>query len=244
VENADTVTNEGPTPYVVPRGWAGFGFKLPPRAKSKDIFNKWSASFHGVDSPAVLTSILDCGQLMKAGDKLLDGSVLRSAKSMGRQDPVFYTSPTVKYAGLKLYARPQPHPDEDGLQASVVLQCRQKPGSFAMQGETMGFGAHSSQAHFGGRVGPWPGHLERECPHVDLKQIEWMSDTNVAAIPYRLLVRVFRTSRDEKNYVSPVDEYAIGMRISQPTFVLPQPVSQGLATLATHVQAGDETGDE
>jgi hypothetical protein len=43
-------------------------------------------------------------------------------------------------------------------------------------------------------------------------------------------VRVFRTSRDEKNYTSPVDMDGAGMRISQPDFLLPSPMSQGLAT--------------
>ena len=105
----DTIENKGPTPYVVPRGWYRFGLALPPRGKSKklDIFNRWSVSFHGTKNPLVLSSVLDCGQLMKPGDKLLDGKVLRSAKCAGRQDKVFYTSPTVKYAGMKFYAEPQ-----------------------------------------------------------------------------------------------------------------------------------------
>ena len=102
----DTIVNEGPTPYVVPRGWYRFGLALPPRGKSKnlDIFNRWSVSFHGTKNPLVLSSVLNCGQLMKPGDKMLDGKVLHSTKCAGRQDKVFYTSPTVKYAGLKFYA--------------------------------------------------------------------------------------------------------------------------------------------
>lgn len=212
---ADTVANEGLTAYVVPRGWVGFGLKLPPRAAKLDIFNRWCASFHGVDNTLILRSILDCGQLMKAGDRLLNGTILRSGKCAGRQDAVFYTSPTIGYAGLKFYARPQPFtdpqdPEDDGLAVSMVLQCRQKPDSFDMQGETMGFEAHSSLAHFGGRVGPWPGHLSTICPHVNLETIEWMSQTNVAAIPYRLLVRVFRKSRDDDFYVSPIDKDGFG----------------------------------
>ena len=102
----DTFTNDGPTPYVVPRGWYRFGltFGGDTKAKAQDIFNKWSASYHGVKSKAVLESILECGQLMKPGDKLLDGTKLRSTKCAGRQDEGFYTSLTVKYAGLKFYA--------------------------------------------------------------------------------------------------------------------------------------------
>jgi hypothetical protein len=185
----DTISNEGPTPYVVPRGWFRFGLALPPKAKALNIFDKWSVSFHGTKSPLVLQSGLDCGQLMKAGDTLLDGTILRSAKCAGRQDKVFYTSPTIKYAGLKFYAEPQPFGSRD-QSASIALQCRQKPGSFKTQGETMGFGR-------------WPGHLERECPHVDLGTLEWMSAINVAAIPYGLLIRTF--GADDEGYRSPVD---------------------------------------
>ena len=94
----NTVSNEGPSPYVIPRGWVRFGLALPPRALSSnlDIFNKWSVSFHGVKSEAVLASILDHGGLRKPGDELLDGNVLRSKKCAGRQDEVqcAYSSPT------------------------------------------------------------------------------------------------------------------------------------------------------
>jgi hypothetical protein len=203
LENRDLVDGDGPTPYVIPRGWYGFGLAIPPRAKAQDIFRSWSVSFHGLDNSMVLKSILDCGALMKPGDKLLDGTQLIGTKCLGRQDRVFYTSPTVRYAGLKFYARPQcfevpggSSGSDDvaatGLAASMVLQCRQKPTSYQCQGETMGFEQN------------WPGHLQRWCPHVQLSEIEWMSDTNVAAIPYRLLVRVFDVDAD-KEYQSPID---------------------------------------
>ncbi len=188
----DTISNEGPTPYVVPRGWVRFGLAVPQRATVLNIFEEWSVSFHGTKSPQVLESILDCGQLMKAGDRLLDGTKLRSTKCAGRQDKVFYTSPTIKYAGLKFYAEPQPFGSR-GRSASIALQCRQKPGSFKTQGETMGFESE------------WPEHLEDECPHVDLETLEWTSATNVAAIPYGLLIRTFRTDDDE-SYRSPLDD--------------------------------------
>jgi hypothetical protein len=137
----DTIEEEGPTPYVVPRGWFRFGLALQPRARdeSLDIFRKWSVSFHGTKSPLVLKSILQCGGLMKSGDKLLQPHPtqrgcrkpgcrkLHSTKCAGRQDKVFYTSPTIKYAGLNFYAEPQ---QVNGtLHASMALQCRQEPGS-------------------------------------------------------------------------------------------------------------------
>ena len=92
---------------------------------------------------------------MKLGDVLLDSTRLRSTKCAGRQDEVIYTSPTMKYAGLKFYAEPQQF-GGDGLSASMVMQCRQRPGSFKTQGETMGF------------TRDMPGHLVGECPHVEV----------------------------------------------------------------------------
>jgi ATP-dependent DNA helicase PIF1 len=216
-QGPDTIANEGPTPYVIPRGWCRVGLKLPDRSidgrslasDGEDIFKKWSVSFHGTKDPLVLNSVLQSGHLAKPGDVLLEPHppiptdrapntctghgccILHSAKCAGRQDDAgFYTSPTVKYAGLKFYAEPQPF-GTAGLRASMVLQCRQQPGTFVTQGETMAFARDM------------PGHLEHECPHVDLNSIEWKSAENVAAIPYGLLIRTF--GADDAAYNSPVD---------------------------------------
>jgi hypothetical protein len=188
----DTFSNDGPTEYVVPRGWYRFGlaFGSESKAKSHDIFNQWDASYHGVKSKPVLDSILDGGLLMKAGDTLLDGTVLRSTKCAERQDKCFYTSPTIKYAGLKFYAEPQPFGDR--LAASMVLICRQKPDSYDRRGQTMGFDQ-------------WPGHLSSECPHIDPGSVEYFSEINTGAIPTGLLVRPFVWGADAEIYHSPRD---------------------------------------
>ena len=89
-----TISNEGPTPYVVPEpGWVRFGLHVDRRAQAMDVFNKWCACFHGVKSTLVLKSILDCGGLVKPGSTLLDGTVLASAKCAGRTDEVVYVTP-------------------------------------------------------------------------------------------------------------------------------------------------------
>ena len=179
----DTISNQGPTPYVVPRGWVRFGLAVhEARAEAEDIWNTWSVSFHGIKSVNVLRSVLQHGSLLKPGDKLLDGkNRLRSTKCAGRQDKHFYTSPTIGYAGLKFYAEPQVWLHEGTrMCASIVLQCRQNPTSIhKKQGETMEFEKK------------WPGHLAKVCPHVDLKHIEWLSEVTQGAIPYGLLVRVW-----------------------------------------------------
>ena len=63
------------------------------------------------------------------------------------------------------------------MQGQMVLQCRQKPGSFDIQKETMRF----SQK--------WPQHTI--CPHTPSAQIEWKSKIRTGAMPYGLLLRTF-----------------------------------------------------
>jgi hypothetical protein len=75
----------------------------------------------------------------------------------------------------------------------------------------------------------WPGYLQQWCPHVQLGQIEWMSDTNVAAIPYRLLVRVFEVDADDE-YRSPIDaqlDLVGGPRLRPEKPPLPSPPAGG-----------------
>ncbi len=101
--------------YVIPRGWMRFGLKLPPRAAAieEEFFSKWSVSFHGA-AANVCKNILATGMIMIPGDRLLDGTELRSERCAGRQDRVFYTSPTVSYAGLQFYATPTHFVDPAG----------------------------------------------------------------------------------------------------------------------------------
>eukprot|EP01047_Picozoa_sp_COSAG01_P050209 COSAG01_NODE_5050_length_4524_cov_189.554802_5_plen_322_part_00 len=206
----DTIKNDGPTEYVVPRGWFRFGLRLdanvfgtPDRPGNSipdvdAVFKTWCVSFHGVKSEEILRSITTLGTLLKPGDKLPDGTVLRSTKCAGRQADGFYTSPTIKYAGLKFYAEPQKF--GNGMMASIVLQLRQRPGSFITQGETMAFEKTSKSGK-----GPWPGHLAKHCPHVPLDTLEWKSQDTTGAIPYGILVRPFKVGQDLEMYLSPVD---------------------------------------
>lgn len=167
------------------------------RAQALDVFNKWCACFHGVKSALVLNSILDCGGLMKPGSILIDGTKLESTRCAGRQDEVVYTSPTIKYAGLKFYAEPSRFATAAGVEmrGSIAVQCRQNPATFEKQGETMAFEREM------------PGHLEKHCPHVDLAEIEWKTEADRAVIPYGLLVRVWQKGKDPEAtaYSSPVD---------------------------------------
>lgn len=134
---------------------------------------------------------------MKPGSALFDGTKLESTKCAGRQDAVVYTSPTIKYAGLKFYAEPSRFATAAGVEMrdSIAVQCRQNPATFKKQGETMKFEREM------------PGHLQNHCPNVDLAEIEWKTEADRAVIPYGLLVRVWQKGKDPEAtaYSSPVD---------------------------------------
>ena len=179
-----------PSCYVVPRGWYRFGLaRREPQIKADRVFETceftWGVAYHGVKSTAALQSILAGGQLLLPGNTLTDGTVLKSSKCAGRQDNVYYTSPEPGYAGLKFYAEPLPYDSskrtgDDVVAASVMVQLRQKPGTFAEQTETMRF-----QAAFGAI----PAHLIQ---HVPAEQLERYSNPRPpSCIPYGLLVRPY-----------------------------------------------------
>ena len=81
------------------------------------------------------------------------------------------------------------------MRGSIALQCRQEPGSFKKQGETMRFERDR------------PAHLAQHCPHVNLNEIEWKSVAERAVIPYGVLLRVWLKGQDPgaAAYSSPVD---------------------------------------
>jgi hypothetical protein len=185
----DLIPNDGPTDYVIPRGFVGFGLQIPAWAQVKDVFRKWCVSYHGLKIE-VAPIVIRQGELLFPGDKLPDGKVLESSNCAGRQDKCIYTSPTINYSGLAFYANPGT--SSDGRKFQVVLQCRQEPGTFDIQRETMGFRNRWGTTDL--------------CPHVKWTEIEWTTDRRKTVVPARLLVRTFPAdSPPAQHYRSPVD---------------------------------------
>lgn len=169
--NPDTLMRgDPPCQYVIPKGWTRFGLTvLKARVDHDDVWKKYHVGFHGAN-PKAIKSIIPVG-FDVAGDVLLDGQVLGGANSAGRKDGVVYTSPSVEYAGLPLYARPQLYNSRVWYQ--MALQVRQKPGSYTVQGETMGI------------QGKWP-----VCEFTKESELERLSKSRKSVIPYGLLIRV------------------------------------------------------
>ena len=168
-------------PYEVPIGWCGFGLKVKPTAAAEKVFEKWAVSFHGCPSE-VISSILRQGELLIPGDKMIDGKKLPNRLTGGGSNRIgLYTSPSIKYSELDIYTKPR---QWSGSSVRTVIQCRQKPGTFGIEGETIGwttrFGAARFSRHFGN------------------DRIERFTKARGSIIPYRVLVALDVTTREHE----------------------------------------------
>ncbi len=159
--------------YVVPRGWSGFGLGVDP-FRGDDLWNTWIVVYHGTTTIAA-QSILTHRQFLLPGDYLLDGTKLaiRSGHIPGKVH--IYTSPSIRYASLNVYSPVNSFrsPKTGKLyNVQLVLQCKQKPGTFLTQRETVGWGA------------------EPICNIISNERIEHYTNRRSSVIPYRLLIRL------------------------------------------------------
>lgn len=158
--------------YVVPRGRAGFGLSVDPTlADYHKLWIDWIVTYHGTSKYAA-ESILANRQFLIPGDKLLNGTVLgiRPGHIPGKKH--IYTSPSISYSSLEVYSAGNDFISASGKNytAQLVLQCRQKPGTFKIQSETVGRGN------------------DPICDYISNEEIEYFTDIRVSLVPYRLLV--------------------------------------------------------
>jgi len=179
-------------PYEVPKGWCGFGLDVPKRAFSQDlaVFEKWAVSFHGCPS-SLVPSILKQGDLLMPGDKMIDGKELPNRLTRGGSDRIgLYTSPSIKYAELDIYAQPRKWRGGDGRQHTVrtVLQCRQNMAiqwpELRVEGETIGWAERYGEAQFS--------------KFFTNDEIERFTKATNSVIPYRVLVGIDVKTREEE----------------------------------------------
>jgi hypothetical protein len=85
-----------------------------------------------------------------------------------------YTSPTIKYSSLNCYCERYKYQTTNGKQyiAKIVLQCRQQPGTYKIQGETVGSGS------------------KRICDIIPNNRVEIFTTVRAAVVPYGLLIQL------------------------------------------------------
>ena len=115
---------------------------IPHRLRNQVFHAKWPTTFHGTKYHLV-ASILGHSHPGMPGDQLIDGTILEGANAAGRSDAGFYTSPTIRYAGLQMYAAAAEFQYGSKHWGQVVLQCKQAPlpqtADCLKKQETMGF---------------------------------------------------------------------------------------------------------
>jgi hypothetical protein len=170
----NTYEIEGST-YVVPRGWCRFGLRVDQvRSQIDHIWKKWIITYHGT-SPIAAQSIVAHRQFLIPGDTCIDGSMIRIRPGHIKDKHEIYTSPTIAYSSHSCYCPQEQFRSKITNKlyyARVVLQCRQKPGAFTIQGETIGAGR------------------KRICQFIPNDQIEFLTTIRSAIVAYGLLIQL------------------------------------------------------
>jgi hypothetical protein len=140
--------------------WVRFGLRVnQAHQRGWKIFKEWKTSYYGTSSNR-LASILNSRFLPYDGDRLADGTTFHS----GHPDPTqCTTSPSLVHASRPEFTSRSQFRARDGrnYNAEVVLQCKQKPDTYIIQGNTGKF--HDT---------------------------EWATVSRSTLIPYGLLVRL------------------------------------------------------
>ncbi|CAF1201133.1 unnamed protein product [Rotaria sordida] len=165
--------------YVIPRGWCRFGLQVDKvRTEVDHIWHNWIVTYHGT-IPAAAQSIVVHRQFLIPGDKRLDGEkiAIRSGHIEGQNH--IYTSPTIAYSAHPCYCQPQlfrSRTTNKVYKARIVLQCRQQPGSFKVQPETIGAGHN------------------RICSIIPNDKVEIYTTVRASVLPYGILIQLEETS--------------------------------------------------
>ena len=160
---------------VIPRGWCRFGLRVDQvRAQIDQIWDKWIVTYHGTSTIAA-QSIVAHRQLLLPGDRCIDGSMIAIPRHHIKDKNEIYTSPSIAYSSHPCYCpthRFRSRITNKTYEAKLVLQCRQKPGTFNVQGETIGAGR------------------QRLCRFIPNDQIEFYTTIRAAIVIYGVLIEL------------------------------------------------------
>lgn len=161
--------------YVIPRGWVRLGLYIDAAFEtSHNIWDEWIVTFHGTSTNAA-QSILETRQFCLPGDMLIDGTRLGIRPGHIPDKKHIYTSPSIAYSSLSVYSPSYEFSSSitnEDHEVQIALQCRQKPGTFKVQGETIG------------------ARSRRICSFIPNSHIEYFTEARAALIAYGLLIKI------------------------------------------------------
>jgi hypothetical protein len=167
----------GGYPYVIPRGWTRLGIYVDePFAEVHKVWKTWVNCYHGTTIESA-KSIVKHRQLLLPCDVTMNGIKLEIREGHIPKQSYIFTTPTIKYAALDCYAETNLFTlpkDGNCYTIKVVLQCKQKPGSFVVQPETVGARRENRTI----------------CSEISNDEIEWKTQHRASIMPYGLLLLI------------------------------------------------------
>ncbi|XP_043932154.1 neuralized-like protein 4 [Protopterus annectens] len=173
-----------PRDYAVPFGWCRFALRVNPRCDVVNVYKKWHMAYHGTCVGA-LRRILDQGEIMSGSTSLFNSKQMKADLQNGysepeensvpvREPPKTHLSPTMRYAGLEVFAAKVQFKDPKFQRhhyAQVALQVCIRPGSYKVVMQSVCAS-------------------ESMDPRFSSSEIEWITKEKGATVLYGLLVRV------------------------------------------------------
>lgn len=161
--------------YVVPRGFTRIGVHIDEAfADHHDIWDTWCNCYHGTSIQSAISVIENRGLLLP-GDESMHGQTIKIRTGHAPGQNFFFTTPTIQYASLPQYASSYEFKsaiDGKSYSIKVVLQLKQKPGSFIIQKETVCRGT------------------VRICPYIKNEEIEWKTKKRSTIVTYGVLLLI------------------------------------------------------
>ncbi|XP_076085064.1 neuralized-like protein 4 isoform X3 [Mytilus galloprovincialis] len=138
-----------PKEFALPSSWCKFSFKLPNKAHTLNVQDKWHSAYYGTRMD-LLRRIVDTGDLHVSGSESGSCSILTSSitKYTEKSRPEtcglkpVYLSPTIKYAGCNEFSPKYKLTDPKTKKTYCVrigLQVWLKPGSYKVGPQSLGF---------------------------------------------------------------------------------------------------------
>eukprot|EP00058_Branchiostoma_floridae_P014444 XP_002599932.1 hypothetical protein BRAFLDRAFT_74056 [Branchiostoma floridae] len=167
------------TKYAAPVGWSRFGLSINPAFKDsqRNVFTDWHRGYHGTPAGTVKKILQSSSQLLLPGDVTPGGEKMGPGKGKGFDSVQVFLSPSIKYSGRDLYAKPMRIKDNtDGKEytARVAFQVCIRPGCYGIMHETVG----------ASRKG------ETIDPLFSNKELEWFTKERGVHALYGLLVKL------------------------------------------------------